>query len=200
MAGDRSRYGLLVAAIGAVVLAVSVFLPWYGVSLTAGGVALAQQVGEQAISQFGNATLQGYAAPLHANLGSLAGQQLASVSAHQALKQINIVLLILAGLALLDTLFPLVRSPSLPVGAGGSLPLVGAVAITLVLFRIVFPPIPEGGYIALSIREGAWLALLGSAAVIAGGLWPRLARASSEPAQGKLDSALSSLSGWTPEG
>ena len=55
MAGDRPRYGLLISALGAILLAVSVFLPWYGVSFTATGLAYAQQIGDQAAAQFGNA-------------------------------------------------------------------------------------------------------------------------------------------------
>ena len=58
MAGDRSRYGLLVSALGAIVLALSVFLPWYGVSFTASGIAVAEQAGDQFAAQFGNAALQ----------------------------------------------------------------------------------------------------------------------------------------------
>ena len=58
MAADRSRYGLLVSALGAVLLAVAVFLPWYGLSFTAHGIALAQQVGDQFAAQYGNAEMQ----------------------------------------------------------------------------------------------------------------------------------------------
>ena len=97
MAGDRPRYGLLVSALGAVVLAVSVFLPWYGVSFTAAGLAYAQQIGDQAAAQFGNAALQSYLGELHTNLSSLAGHQFTALSAHQALKDLNVVLLLLAG-------------------------------------------------------------------------------------------------------
>jgi hypothetical protein len=43
MNDDRAPLGLLIAALGAAVLAVSVFLPWYGVSITASGAASAQQ-------------------------------------------------------------------------------------------------------------------------------------------------------------
>jgi hypothetical protein len=68
MVGDRPRYGLLISALGAIVLAVSVFLPWYGVSFTADGLAYAQQIGDQAAAQFGNATLQSYLGEFHANL------------------------------------------------------------------------------------------------------------------------------------
>src|SRR5271165_823631 len=110
MSADRSR--LVAAALGAIALAVSVFLPWYGVSFTANGIALAEQVGDQVASQFGNASLQASMTGLHANLNSLAGHQFAAVSAHQVLKDLNLVLLALAGLALLDALVPLARSVS----------------------------------------------------------------------------------------
>jgi hypothetical protein len=195
MAADRSRYGLFVSALGAILLAVSVFLPWYGVSFTASGIAYAQHVGEQVLSQYGNAALQGYlAAPLHANLSSLAGVQFTAVSAHQVLKDMNIVLLVLAGLAMLDALFPLVRSASLPDGAGASLVLLGSVASACVLYRIVEPPTPAGGLVSLSLREGSWMALLGSLTMLAGGLWPRVSVPASGPAS-RVENAWSGLSG-----
>jgi len=197
MVGDRSRYGQVVAALGAALLAVSVYLPWYGVSFTASGIAYTQRVGEQVISQYGNAALQGYLAQLHASLGSLAGQEIASVSAHQAFSGLAIVLLVLAALALLDALFPLVRANSLPDGAGASLVLLGAVACACVLYRMVDPPTPAGGLVSLSLREGAWLGLGGSLAMLAGGMWPRVHMPAPDA---RLDTAWSRLSGWTPQG
>ena len=200
MAGDRSRYGLLVSALGAVLLAVSVFLPWYGVSLTAGGVALVQQFGDQLASQYGNASLQAYTAGMHAGLAGLAGHQLGALSAHQVLKDMNIFLLVLAGLAMLDTLFALARSASsVPEGAGGSVVLVGAAAAIGVIYRMVDPPNPVSNVLALSLREGAWLALLGCAAMIAGGLWPRGEGAASS-GEARVSGAWTGLSGWTPGG
>ena len=83
MAGDRARYGLLISTLGAIVLAVSVFLPWYGVSFTAAGLTSVQQIGDQAASQFGNAALQSYMSNFHAGLNSLAGHQFMALSAHQ---------------------------------------------------------------------------------------------------------------------
>jgi hypothetical protein len=199
MAADRSRYGLVFSALGAIVLAVSVFLPWYGVSFTANGIALVQQVGDQVAAQFGNAALQSHITGLHANLGGLAGQQLTAVSAHQALKDLNVVLLVLAGLALLDALVPLARSASpLPVGAGASVVLLGSVATTCVLYRMAVPPTPPGELVALSLREGAWLALLGSLTMVAAGLWPAFA-APPAVTDSRVESAWSGLSGWTPE-
>jgi hypothetical protein len=201
MVGDRSRYGLLVSAMGAIVLALSVFLPWYGVSFTASGIAFAQQAGDQVAAQFGNATLQSYMNSYHASIGGLAGQQIAAVSAHQVLHDLNVLLLVLAGLAMLDSLLPLARTGSpVPGGAGGSVVLLGAIATACVLFRMVDPPAPAGGILSLSLREGAWLALLGSVAMALGGIWPRgVSTAPASDAAGDARSAWSGLSGWTPE-
>ncbi len=198
MSADRSR--LVAAAMGAVVLAVSVFLPWYGLSLTANGIALAEQVGDQVASQFGNASLQAYMTGLHANLNSLAGQQFAAVSAHQVLKDLNLVLLALAGLAMLDALVPLARSASpLPEGAGASLLLLGSVATVCVIYRMVVPPTPPGGVIEMSLREGAWLALLGSLTIVAAGLSPMIPRREKTAIDAPPEATWSALSGWTPE-
>ena len=203
MAGDRPRYGLLISALGAIVLAVSVFLPWYGVSFTAAGIAFAQQAGEEAAAQFGNAALQSYLGEYHATLGTLAGHQLTALSAHQALKDLNVVLLLLAGVAIVIALLALAdagfSSASAPDGHRGPLALLGIVSAVCVLFRIVDPPTPAGGALALSLREGAWLALLGSAAIVVGALWPERPGAR-EPSDAKLQSAWAELSGWTPEG
>jgi hypothetical protein len=202
MAGDRPRYGLLISALGAIVLAVSVFLPWYGVSFTADGLAFAQQAGDQAAAQFGNATLQSYMGEFHANLSSLAGHQFTALSAHQALKDLNVVLLLLAGAAIVIALLALAgagfSSTSAPDGHRAPLILLGIVAASCVLFRMVDPPAPAGGFLALSLREGAWLALLGSVAMVMGALWPDHLDAPT-PSEAKLKSAWSELSGWTPE-
>jgi hypothetical protein len=134
MSGSRSRYGLMVSAFGAVVLIVSVFLPWYEVAVTA-----------------------------PASTGTAAGHRLALVTAHRALHEVNIVLLVLAALAILDALVPLMRADG---------PLLGIVATAFVLYRMLAPP-ASLGVVESSLREGAWLALLGSLAVTLGGMWPR---------------------------
>ena len=197
MAGDRPRYGPLVSALGAIVLAVSVFLPWYGVSFTAHGIAFAQQVGSQVASQFGNATLQSYMAGLHTSLAGLAGHEFTALSAHQALKDLNVVLLILAGLGCVLALLALAGSQS-PEANRGPLALLGAIAAACVLYRILDPPTPPGELLALSLREGAWLALLGALAIVGGALWPRRA-ASAGLSDAKVENAWSELSGWTPQ-
>jgi hypothetical protein len=200
MGSDRSRYGLLISALGAILLAVSVFLPWYGLSLTASGLALVQQSAEQLASQFGNASLQAYVGAQHTSLAALGGQDFAAVSAHQVLKDLNIVLLLLAGLAILDALIPLARGGAVPEGGGAAVVLLGGLATVCVAYRIVSPPSVVGGLVALSLREGAWLALVGSLAIVAGGLWPRRRLAVGGLAEAKIESAWSGLSGWTPQG
>jgi hypothetical protein len=142
MSCERSRYGLLVSALGAIVLIVSVFLPWYEVAFS-----------------------------LHAGAGAVSGHQVATMSAHRALRDVNVVLLVLAALAILDALAPLAPTGRpLPGGAGGSVVLLGAVAAALVLFRMLAPP---SGVTELSLGAGAWLALLGSLTIALGGIWPR---------------------------
>ncbi len=204
MSAARSRYGLLVSALGAALLAVAVFLPWYGLSLTATGAAVAQQTDEQLVQQFGNAGLQARLGGLHNSIAGLAGRELGSVSAHQVLHDLNVVLLVLAALALIDALIALARaSAPLPDGAGRAVVLLGALASVCVGYRMVHPPIPAQDVLALKLREGAWLALLGSLMVALGGIWPRSAilRAAVDgdlPAHSGEDSVFAALSGWTP--
>jgi len=136
---------------------------------------------------------------LHGSLTGLTGQQLGAVSAHEVLKDMNVLLLILAGLAILDALFPLARAASVvPDGAGGAVVLLGLVACVCVLYRMLVPPTPAGNVVALSLREGPWLALMGSLMMVVGGIWPRAISFSStsDSISGDL---WSSLSGWTPE-
>jgi len=179
-------------------LIVAVFLPWYEISFTASGVAYVSQLGDQFVAQFGNAQLQSYLAPLHGSLAALSGQGIGAVSAHQVLHDMNIVLIVVAVLGLLDALFPLARATAVaPQGAGGASVLLGGLAGVCVLFRMVSPPTPPGGVISLSLREGAWLALLGSMMMVLGGLWPRAGAISGNAERGSGD-LWAGLSGWTP--
>ncbi len=183
MASDRSRYGLLVSALGSALLAVSVFLPWYSLSLTPDGASFAANFTQDLARQFGNGSLQQLAAGVHGNLVSLSGQQIAALSAHQALHDLNVVLLVLAGIALLDSLFTLARGTSASAGGGSGhlVTLVGVIAAVCVAYRMAAPPVPSGGLVALSLREGSWLALLGSLMMVLGPIWPQV---SLEPAAG----------------
>ncbi len=204
MPGTRSRYGLALSALGAVALAIAVFLPWYGVSFTPGGLALAQRIGEQAAAQFGNAALQSEIASLHSHLSGLAGHEVFSLSAHQALSTVNVALLVLAGLGCAIALLAL-AGPVAASSDANRLPLavLGALAGACVLYRMIDPPTPDGGFLALSLREGGWIALLGSIAMVAGALWPTRSPAAHAMPPGATpessQAAWTQLSGWTPE-
>jgi hypothetical protein len=189
----------MASALGAIVLAVSVFLPWYGLSFTASGIAFAQQIGSQAAAQFGNATLQNYMGALHANLSGLAGHEFISLSAHQALTDLNVVLLLVAALGVLAALLALAGPESASSqGNRSALALLGVVGTACVLYRMIDPPVVAGNLLALSLREGAWLALLGSLAMTGGALWPHRG-ALARPADAKVQGVWAELSGWTPE-
>jgi len=169
MTGERSRYGLFVSALGAGVLGASVFLPWYAANFPAPG-----------------------AGALDRRLGMLTGQQ--------ALNGMGVVLLVFAGLALLDSLFAIARAPSVvPAGAGGAVVLLGLAAGACVLFRMVQPPAALSGALTLTLREGAWMSLLGSLMISLGGLWPR-ALPGMVPGEALAPDFWSTLTGRTPGG
>ena len=170
MNDDRSPLGLLIAALGAAVLAISVFLPWYGVSITASGAATAQQQLTTVAQQYGNSTLQTEANGLGAEFSSLAGRQLTTVSAHQALKDLGPILLILAGISLLASLLRLAGITGLLEASGGQIALAGGAAAVFVLFRMLSPPGVQTQLVSLSLSWGSWLALLSAAAIVGGGL------------------------------
>ena len=180
-------------------LAVGVFLPWYGVSLTASGASATEEAATQLATTYGNSVLQSRLPELHIGVSSLVGHQLATLSAHQAFKYMSVVLLVLAGLALVDALLPLARAGDLPSGAGASLVLLGLVASLCVVGRMVFRPEPAGEMLALSLRSGAWFSLAGALLMLAGGLWPRVKVLSTEAIEDRVEDALSGLSGWTPQ-
>jgi hypothetical protein len=167
---DRAPLGLLIAAIGAAVLAISVFLPWYGVSITASGAASAQQELAAVAQQYGNTSFQAGASQLGAEFSSLAGHQVATVSAHEVLKGIGPLLLILGGIALLASLLRLAGVTGLFEAGGGQIAFVGATAALFVLFRMLSPPAARENLVSLSLSWGIWLALLGAAAIVAGGI------------------------------
>jgi hypothetical protein len=170
MTDDRAPLGLLIAALGAAVLAISVFLPWYGVSITAPGAATAQQELAQVAQQYGNTTFQAGASEVGAEFSSLAGRQLATVSAHEVLKDIGPILLALAGIALLASLLRLAGIQGLLEAGGGQIALVGGVAALFVLYRMLSPPGVQTNVVSLSLGWGSWLALLSAGAIVVGGL------------------------------
>jgi hypothetical protein len=145
MAGDRSRYGLSMSALGAVALAFAAFVPWYRVS-----------------------------AVVHASVRSAAPRSLTVIGSHQALPAMQVFLLVLVGLAMLDAVLPLLRTGGpIPGGAGGSVALLGALAASCALYRILDPPALGANTVAVSVLAGPWLALMASLLMMLGGMWPR---------------------------
>ena len=186
------------SAIGAALLAVAVFLPWYGVSLTAGGAASAQQTLNNVAQQYGNTTFQSEAKTIGLGFNAFAGHQLATLSAHQALKYINVILLILAGVVFLAAMLSLASSSASASIGGAQLALPGLLACVLVVYRMVDRPVPLQPVFSLSLGWGIWLALVGSFAIVAGSLWPSLPTRGN-PSSKSLASAWDGLSGWTPD-
>jgi hypothetical protein len=170
MAGDRSRYGLSMSAVGAIALAVAAFLPWYRV------VSI-----------------------VHTGAGTSTSGQLTVMSAHQALPYMKGFLLILAGLAMLDALLPLMRTGvPVPGGAGGSVALLGAAGAACALYRLLDPPAAAGNVLELSLLEGPWLALLASLAMMLGGMWPRAVDSASS-SDAHVPATWAGISGWTAQ-
>jgi hypothetical protein len=169
MADDRAPLGLLIAALGAAVLAISVFQPWYGVSITASGAASAQQELATVAQQYGNTAFQTGASQVGAMFSSVAGRQLASVSAHDVSKDISRILLVLAVVSLLAALLRLAGVTGLFDASGGQIALAGSMAALLVLYRMLERPGAQSDLVSLSLSWGIWLALLGAAAIVAGG-------------------------------
>ena len=153
------------------VLAVSVFLPWYGLTLTSSGAASAQQNLNSVAQQFGNSALQSMAHSVGNSFSSLVGQQIGTVSAHQVLRIISVVLLVVAGVVVLLTMVRFAGSSSSQ--PRGVLAAVGLVAAACIVFRMVARPVPEEDIFAISLSWGAWLALASSLAIVVGDLWPR---------------------------
>jgi hypothetical protein len=184
VADERASLGFLISALGAAVLAVSVFLPWYGVGITAAGAASAQQELAAVAQQYGNTTFQTGASQVGAEFSSLAGRRLATVSAHDALKDIGPLLLVLAAVALLASLLRLADIRGLLEAGGGPIALAGSTAALFVVYRMLVRP---GGQapdlVSLSLAWGIWLALLGAAAIVAGGFLAGSAQSWRRPAQ-----------------
>lgn len=143
------------------------FLPWYSVSITASGAAAAQQQFASAAQQYGNPTMQAMADQVGAQLSSFAGHTLATVTAHQVLKDLSVVVL-LAGVALLASLL---RLAAIVEVSGDQIALLGFAAVLCVLYRILSPPGPHTGLFSLSLSWGCWLSLVAAVTIVGGGLW-----------------------------
>ena len=170
MAENRPQLGPAVAVTGAAALALSVFLPWYSVAITASGAAYAQAQINTVAQAYGSPTLQTAAQTIGAQFPAFAGHRLGTVNAHQIVKTTSALLLILAAVAFLGALLRLVEANAPVRVSGGWLAVVGAVAALCVLFRMVDRPGSSVAFVSLSLGWGIWLALLSSIAIAVGGL------------------------------
>jgi hypothetical protein len=198
MVEDRLRLGSLISAVGAALLAVSVFLPWYGVTLTDSGAASAQQALNNVAQQYGNATFQTQAKAIGLGFSAFTGHQVTTLSAHQALKYLNVILLVLAAIAFLVALLRLAGASKPSQTGGGQAAFVGLLATVCVLFRMVERPAPLEEVFSLSLSWGIWLALASSVAIVIGSLWSTLTSSPNRSAS-SLARAFDGLSGWTPD-
>jgi hypothetical protein len=198
MVENRLRVGPLAATLGAALLALSVFQPWYTLALTPAGANSAQQALNSVALQFGNAAFQDRVHSLGNGFGALAGHQLTTLSAEQTLHYIHIILLILAASAFVAALLLLVDASEANRANGDRVALLGLAATACVLFRTVARPVVQEEVLSLSLAWGAWLALASSLAIVAGGL---ISRGEGVPSHSEtaLAKTWDSPSGWMPE-
>jgi hypothetical protein len=130
---DRAPLGLLITAIGAAALAISVFEPWYRVS-------------------------------------SHGGHHVATLTAHEAFKFLAAVLLFLAGLALIASIFPLAGIAGLRASTGGQIALIGASAGVVTVVRMLWRPGAEMPLVSLTLAWGSWISLASAGLIAIGGL------------------------------
>jgi hypothetical protein len=170
VATDRKGLPAVLTLGGGVVLAIAVFLPFYAVTFTASGVAMAQQNLNSVAQQFGNSAFQSTANSVGSQFGSLVGKQLGTASSHQVMKYISVVLLVLAGIAILVTMVRLTGTTTQS-APRGTLALIGFAATLCIVFRMLVRPSTDGVF-AITLSWGAWLALASSIAIIVGDLLP----------------------------
>lgn len=155
----RLRVGELVAGVSAVLLLVFMFLPWYGVK-----VALFHGPG---------ATLVG-----------------ADVDAWSAFTVLDIYLLLTSLVALALVAFQMTRrAPAIPVSLSIITTVLGAVAVLLILIRILDPPGVSGlpalvaSRLERTVKVGVFLGLLAALGITVGG-WTSLREEGVRPEDG----------------
>ena len=180
MSARRNMVGLMVAALGAGGLALDLFNDWYSFRIPDEFLSSATQASSQ-FGAFGGFIREAASALSHTSL---------KLSAWDALTRLHVVLMILAVGAL--SLALLAYTDRLQ-GGGALLTGVGAIASLLVLYRAVAPPGPViDGHMLLHATSGAWLGLLASATILAGGV------IESRSGAGASQSASSRQPGWLP--
>jgi hypothetical protein len=198
MVENRLRAGPFAATVGAALLALSVFQPWYTLRLTPAGANSARQALNSVALQFGNAAFQDQAHSVGDGFSALAGHQLATLSAEQSLHDIHIILLIFAAGAFVAALLALVDASQASRASSNRIALFGLAATVCVLFRMVARPLAQEEILSLSLAWGVWLALASSLAIVAGGLISR-GEGGANHSEAAQPDTWDSLSGWMPE-
>ena len=155
MAALRRTWAYPLAALGAVGLASSLWLPWYSFTVPDRIISGAEQLSGQA-GVLGPLLRQG--AEELRNLGPV------HVKAWDVLHQIPIVLVLAAGAG---GALALLAATGRARGAGRAIAWAGGIALAFAAFRALWPPDFHG---LLHTAWGAWLAVASAAAVLVGGL------------------------------
>ena len=157
------------ALLGGVALGVSLWQSWYRIDIP-------REVYQQIDQAAGTGPLGGF---LRSGFDGLAGSL--QLTGWQALHGVDVVLIVLAGIAVVTAVLGLLGRPVLADGDDGTLLVViGMVAAGLVFYRVMV--LPEAAQ-AMTPAGGIQLALASAAVVTAGGLLARhrVAHRSSEP-------------------
>jgi hypothetical protein len=153
------RPGHLLAAAGAALVLVSLWLPWYGIDLPDG---LPEGLGSAAPTGPGAEMAESLARGLLA-----AFEQALVVTGWRAFEVTDVVLALGAGAALLAVGALAAGSSLAPAATGRVLACAGVAGTLLIAARLVSPPMPAD---MLSTRAGAWTGLAGAVLVAVGGM------------------------------
>ena len=141
---DRNRLsqGELIAGIAGVVLLIDLWFKWYGVKVSGGG-----------------GLLKGFSIGVSAN-------------AWESFGGIDILLFLVSLIAIgVAVLKAMDRLPEMPFTTGQLLTVAGGIALILILFRTISPPIDTHGVSGIDVQRkiGLWIGLLTAAALTYGG-------------------------------
>ncbi|MDX6480529.1 MAG: hypothetical protein QOG85_1039 [Gaiellaceae bacterium] len=170
MEDDHAPVGLLIAAIGAVMLALSVFAPWYRVTITAQGAAAPRTELAVATRPYASSAFQARLNAMGPRLNALAGRQIATESPKGTLKRDTLILLGIAAVAFLASLLRLANTRGLLFATGNQIALMGGAAFLLGFFRTLWRPgaAVNQPLVMHSLGWGIWLALVSAAAIVGG--------------------------------
>jgi hypothetical protein len=140
---DRNRLsqGELIAGIAGLVLLIDLWFKWYGVKVSGGGALRGLNIG-------------------------------VSANAWESFGLIDIILFLVALLAIgVAVMRALNRLPDMPYPPATLLTIAGAIALLLILFRIIDTPVDTNGVDGIDVTRkiGVWIGLLSAAAITYGG-------------------------------